>query len=1356
MMATHKYRWQPLLWLPIAAVCVLSAPALGQTNYPGTLDTSFEAVPFPQSQINALVRTFDGTFIIGGLQNPNDPVLRGGVARLHQNGALDTNFNIGSGANGSVWSIALQTNGQILIAGDFSEFNGASRSRVARLNPDGSLDTTFGPPMTDATVFSIAVDAQRRIVVGGDFTSVDGTPRWRVARLTSSGTLDPSFNTAAGPNSTVRNLVIQADGSIVIVGGFSGVGSEARNRIARLGPTGAVDVGFGAGGGANEWVSAVAALRSGKLLVTGFFTRIDGTTRRRVARLHADGTLDTTFDVGIGPDNGVTALAEQSDGRIILGGGFGTFSGTIQGRIARIHADGSLDTLFEANPGANPNGWVEALLLQHDGKVVLAGNFSAYDPIERHNIARVFAADPQPFAPVVLSFPTSSTVQEGVDVTFDARVRAFPEPTFQWRFNDVNLPDATSSALVLPNVRTTNAGAYSLVASNSLGAVTNVVNLTITPAPSHPGALDVDFYTGIGATNFGMSLILQDGKVVLGGGTYGVNGLPTGFVRRFGAEGTPDATFQPTPIGFGSINAVVPSSNGTVIVGGTAIRSVRRLLADGTIDPSYPGSVVADFLYGLAPYGTDQVIGGGANVPSGAIALRRFRNDSSLDPSFPIIASERGTIYAVAVQPDGRIIAAGDFTAIAGQARNRIARFNTNGTIDMTFNAGSGANSRVNAVIVQSDGRILIGGAFTRINGVTRNRVARLLPNGALDTTFDPGPGPDHNVFAVARQADGRVLIGGAFAGVSEVVRQNVARLNPDGSLDAGFDTTNGPNGVVEDIVPVGEDILIAGAFLTVGGVTRPAIARLHGGSSADAAPTIIVAPIGQDVTEGANVTMFVVAQAQPAATYQWQLFGTNVPGATNWTLHLRNVRVADAGLYQVVVSNSRGSVVSGERIVRVETADRNAGLPDIDFFAGTGPNDKVNAIVLQPDGRIVIGGFFTEVNGLTRGGIARLHRTGEIDPTFNPGAGANGPVFALARQADGKFLIGGSFTLMNTVQRLRIARLHPDGSLDATFDPGASLHVNTIHVRPNSQIALGGTFTSVRGVYSPGIALLQGDGVFDTNFQSRLLAGTIVTDIDFQQDGKPIVGGFMPLAFAPYPSKIARLQLDGQVDSTFSISLAYGGWVNSLAVLPDERVLAGGSFVAVQTNERHRIMRFTPNGAIDVSFDLVYGASNTVNVVTMQQDQKALVGGQFEGIGGYPFKRLARLSASGAVDATFNPGRGVENGTAFIDEYGEFVDFTSVNTIAVEADGHIMIGGDFTEVNGVARPYLARVFGRSLSTAITVRRVSPFIIEMTWERGTLEHAISPAGPWRDLANATSPWQVSTTTGQRFFRLRID
>ncbi|HYN84120.1 MAG TPA: DUF4214 domain-containing protein, partial [Pyrinomonadaceae bacterium] len=194
-----------------------------------------------------------------------------------------------------------------------------------------------------------------------------------------------------------------------------------------------------------------------------------------------------------------------------------------------------------------------------------------------------------------------------------------------------------------------------------------------------------------------------------------------------------------------------------------------------------------------------------------------------------------GTVRAVALQPNGDILIGGAFSFVNGQPRQGVARLNADGSLDASFLAsGSGANHIVTSLAVQPDGKVLVGGIFTSFAGQPRNRVARLNADGSLDASFanpstDPGAGANSTVQTITRQPDGKVLIGGVFTAVGGVARGRLARLNADGSLDETFlNFTSGADDTVNAVTlqPDGK-VLVAGNFTSVNGVVRPGVARL-------------------------------------------------------------------------------------------------------------------------------------------------------------------------------------------------------------------------------------------------------------------------------------------------------------------------------------------------------------------------------------------------------------------------------------------------------------------------------------------------------------------------------------------------
>ena len=230
-------------------------------------------------------------------------------------GGIDISYSNGVGVDNAVLSSTVQTNGQVIIGGQFTTFNGTSRNRIARLNADGSLDATFlnGLAGADATVNSVFLDNNQnplqttnvnKVLIGGAFGNVNGTARNRVARLLSTGVLDASFvPPALSGAAIVYAVAVQADDSVIVAGNFN-VG--ARQHIIRLLNNGTLDTTFLVSGavGPNAEVRTVLLQSDGKLVIGGDFTSVNGVNINRIARLNSDGSLDTTFD----PQAGASAV----------------------------------------------------------------------------------------------------------------------------------------------------------------------------------------------------------------------------------------------------------------------------------------------------------------------------------------------------------------------------------------------------------------------------------------------------------------------------------------------------------------------------------------------------------------------------------------------------------------------------------------------------------------------------------------------------------------------------------------------------------------------------------------------------------------------------------------------------------------------------------------------------------------------------------------------------------------------------------------------------------------------------------------------------------------------------------------
>ena len=687
----------------------------------GSIDDSFNPeVTGASSTVRTTAIQSNGKIIIGGYFTSYNGTAINRIARLNTYGTLDTTFNPGAGANGSVYTTAIQSDGKIIIGGDFTSFNGTAINRIARLNTDGTLDTTFNIGTgANNIVRTITIQSDGKIMIGGQFTSYNDTTINRIARLNADGTLDTTFNTGTGvSNNTVATTAIQSDGKIIIGGYFTSYNGTARNNIARLNADGTLDTTFNPGTGTSSYVFSIAMQSDGKIIIGGSFSSYNGTLRNRIARLNADGTLDTTFNQGNSETDDIYTTAIQSDGKIMIGGFFTSFNGIDRDRIARLNADGTLDTTF--NPGAGANSSVETIAIQSDGKTIIGGGFSTYNGTARGKIARL-NADGTLYGTFDLGTGANGTVHTTIIQT-DGKIIIGGEFT-----------------------------SYNGIARNHIARLNT------------DGTLDGTFDQGTGASDYVNTTAIQsDGKIIIGGGFLYYNGTAINRIARLNADGTIDGTFDPGTGASGNVNTTAIQSDGKIIIGGsfafyngTARSKIARLNADGTLDVTFdPGT--------------------GAN----------------------------NIVWSTAIQSDGKIIIGGSFSSYNETARNRIARLNADGTLDGTFDLGTGASSYVLTINTQSDGDIIIGGNFTTYNGTTINRIARLNADGTLDTSFDPGTGANDNVFTTAIQSDGKIIIVGSYLSYNGTTRNYIVRLlnciNTFSSItETACDSYTAPDGTV-------------------------------------------------------------------------------------------------------------------------------------------------------------------------------------------------------------------------------------------------------------------------------------------------------------------------------------------------------------------------------------------------------------------------------------------------------------------------------------------------------------------------------------------------------------------------------
>jgi uncharacterized delta-60 repeat protein len=988
----------------------------------------------------------------------------------------------------------------------------------------------------------------------------------------------------------------------------------------------------------------------------------------------------------------------------------------------------------------------------------------------RSFIARLYGGTPPEFAPAITKQPqASSPYREGMDVVLFSAALAYPAPTFQWQFNGVPLPGATSPGFVLNNVRATNAGSYQVIISNPLGSVTSrVATVSIIPARTNAGAVDIDFYSGFGPDDY-VSVVrpLAAGKSLIAGSFSSVDGISQPYLARLDISGQIDPSFTTALNDIVNVVEVLP--NRKILIGGAFSfvngapkYGIARLMENGALDPVF--NVPFDsstYVTALAAATNGQVILAGYLSPMNGLyygSIIRVTSIGEHDHTFNAGSGADGWVSTMAVDAAGRVLVGGVFATFNGKRHNCLVRLNSDGSIDSTFNTGSGASGEIRALAIQPDGKILIVGRFRSFNGVSRHQIARLNTDGSVDLSFDPGVGPDAAVYTVSLQRDAKILIGGTFLAVNNHSEPRFARLHTDGSLDFTFNPGEGASYSVQSIVEAEPGrILIGGDFTYVDGLPRPFVARVISQDPPPSAPVIVQNPTTQMVRAGSDVTLSVEAAGVPPPSYQWQLNGMNIPGATQWILHLRNVGSQSEGSYSVVTYNSNGSLPSLAATILVDAPARFAGSPDISFFSGSGPNDRVKSVAVDTNDNIIIGGDFTQVSGFPLRRIARLTANGTVDNTFSTGAGADNTVSAVTLQPDGRILIAGAFNSINNVPRSHVARLARNGEPDSTFAPPVvnGGDVYALCLQPGGQILIGGTFTNVGGVIRYGMARLQANGALDATFVPALGSNVIVRAIAVMPDGKILVGGNFSVFAGTFRSYFTRLNSDGSLDTTFAIAGA-GGDVFAISLDSATNAVLGGAFRSVNGVLRSAVARITAAGVLDTNFFNTNDFAGTAYAVLSDRGSNVVAGGNFNWVGSRYVGREARLLPNGAFDTAFIPGEGMEEGSSSIDEYGNIIDLTSVMSLAAQRDGKIIAAGDFTTVNGMARPYVARLFPQAAMDKLAIRLAGPNT-ELKWDTGLLQSADSVAGPWTTITNASTPTiLLEHTNVQKFYRLRFN
>lgn len=741
-------------------------------------------------------------------------------------------------------------------------------------------------------------------------------------------------------------------------------------------------------------------------------------------------------------------------------------------------------------------------------------------------------------------------------------------------------------------------------------------------------------------------------------------------------------------IGLNSLQIVAQELKSTLE---NRLTGTNVFIRDGAVDsafsalPAETGSGTVNAILNL-PDGKTLL---GGNIPSIAgIPTKdvvRLNEDGSPDLSFNTGIGSNGGITRLHLQPDGKILASGSFTSFNGVQRTNIVRLNQDGSVDTGFNVITNFSQRLLVCDVQPDGKIIICGDFTSVNGTPRNKVARLNPSGSTDTNFDYTNLSTNFVNAVRALPDGKILVGGFFSSGGQLIR-----INADGSADATFNAASGV-GFVVDV-----KLLSDGKILTVDANNK--VFRLNTDGSADttfnsnnnfqSVPRLVTPqPDGKILVGGDFRAVFI----NNVFNFSPRIARLNSDGSFDSTFATPFNDSTD-GLNAIAIQAS-GKILVGGMFRQIQTSPISAfarlnsdGGLDSAYLGLILKRGTIFSQYLYPDGKILVGGTFNMLNLAPRKSLGRLNIDGNVDNSFNPGAAIEGLAQVIVRQPDGKFLVGGS-TSDNSNKALW--RINADGSSDSSFNVtfNTVTYVSVIVLQTDGKILIGGGFNTVNGIARKGFARLNSDGSLDSFSVNLGTVGSGVNGIIVQPDGKIIIsGGFFEVNGNTSAKNIARLNTDASLDTGF-IPNTNGSFIRTVGLHQlNGKVFVAGTFSGSNSDSRTPLVKLNDNGTVDWSFNAGTLVGDVLSAVSLPNG-KIFVGGEFNTFAESGSRRyVVRIMKNGSLDYTFDAGSitNVPNNPN--------TPANVVRQIAVPDESKVIIAGSFDYVAGQTRWSIAQL----------------------------------------------------------------
>jgi uncharacterized delta-60 repeat protein/uncharacterized repeat protein (TIGR01451 family) len=682
--------------------------------------------------------------------------------------------------------------------------------------------------------------------------------------------------------------------------------------------------------------------------------------------------------------------------------------------------------------------------------------------------------------------------------------------------------------------------------------------------------------------------------------------------------------------------------------------------------------------------------------------LFRINSNGTLDSTFLNELAANDHVLVIAVQDNGKILLGGEFTEYDGVSKNRLVRLNDDGSIDENFQIGSGFNEGLSygeicSIVIQSDGKILVGGSFENFNGLDNYGLVRLEQSGKIDTTFnfnDENEVSSNYIYGLALSENDEIFIG---------ARNGVFKLTMDGRIDNSFNVELNDEDVHSILIQDDGGVIIGGEFTEVNSSPLEYLVKLNSDGTIDSS---------FQANGKVNNEVFVISKSSDNKILVggrfssfngkscYSLIRLNANGEKDASLNLGEglLFLAENGKVLSLITDSEENIYVGGSFTKFNGENRldivkinNVGEAYESFnevkrtgFTKGSPSN----IEIDQDNNILLSGSFNNYNGIEVNKVVRIDENGIIDTTFNSEININATVQFLKVLPNGKkFIVFQSSYLNEHKGENRLLMLESDGKLDTTFRGIIDLHTNqtailSVAVQNDGKIILTGVISEYDGVPVNNIVRINSDGSIDNSFKASLSLSTNekITRVQVQDDSKIIVSGYFNDINSLNHSSIVRLLPDGSIDETFILDSRFKNSWNPCFQTKENSIYIFDDLSIVKLNS---------DGKIDSSFQEFKFKYNGVDVIEIQDDGKLLLLGRFV-TNTLNIGRFCRLNANGTLDSNFYTPANTNLGWSY--------DVKALN------NGGIIIVGGFQQYDDVGRNGIVKLLSDNLNSGCQLK----------------------------------------------------